>query len=387
MSNRMHPSAYPLRAICHCQRSVALSSLGEHRSIQHGPTVPSIIEAMTEYMLATNAPRLSRLLSRANPADSAGRRDRSRGVLLGLAAGNLLGLPVESRWHQDIAARYPDGLTEIDPREARRRMDDDLAQAVDLGEAIVAGGDYVRDFADRLIVWARENGRGIGITTAEVIDELRRGEPIPEPARVVYERKNRIAPNGGVMRCAPVAIARRSRPELLISDSATTCAVTHYAPACQWSCIIINAAIALLIDGITPDLPAILSSSLADGCPDLVAVAHSDGIPSDVLDPVSAGETPPPDISWLLRDHRLIGHTLLALQVGLWAVATPMNLEEALVATVSAGGDTDTNAAVAGAVLGARYGAGAIPRRWLDCMPQRQRMEILADDLSALSEG
>ena len=67
------------------------------------------------------------------------------------------------------------------------------------------------------------------------------------------------------------------------------------------------------------------------------------------------------------------------------AAVTPINLEGALIALVSAGGDTDTNAAVAGAVLGARYGASAIPRRWLDCIPQRARIERLAEGLLDLS--
>ncbi len=333
---------------------------------------------------STHAPRLTRLLAAAAPADTAGEQDRGRGAMQGLAAGNLLGLPVEGDWHADIAARFPNGVTDIDPREAHRPMDDDLAQAVDLGEALLAGGDYVQDFADRLIMWARENGRGMGITTGEVIRELERGKPIPEPARVVYERRGRIAPNGGVMRCAPVAIARRSNPALLISDSAATCAVTHYAPACQWSCIIINATIALSLNGVTPDLTAILSAAISDGCPDLAAMARADGIPSAVLDAIAAGQPPPGDISWLLCDHRLIGHTLLAMQVGLWAAATPLNFEDALIASVGAGGDTDTNAAVAGAALGARYGASAIPQRWLQCIPQRERIEGLADGLLAM---
>ena len=173
----------------------------------------------------------------------------------------------------------------------------------------------------------------------------------------------------------------------MVSDSAATCAATHYAPACQWSCIIINATIALLLDGVTPDLSALLDAARADGCPDLAAIAHADGIPADVLDAIAAGDAPPSDISWLLRDHRLIGHTLLAMQVGLWAAMTPLSFEDALVASVSAGGDTDTNAAVAGAVLGARYGVSAIPQRWLDCIPQRERIEGLADGLLAMAGG
>ena len=245
-------------------------------------------------------------------------RDRARGVLLGLAAGNLLGLDVEGASYNRIAAWYPNGLTEIDPNEASRHMDDDLAQAVDLGHALLAGGDYTRDFADRLVTWAHENGRGIGITTSEVIDVLATGLPLPEPARLVFERRNSIAPNGGVMRCAPVAIARRRHLDLLVADSAMTCAVTHYALTCQWSCILINATIAALINGAAPDLPGLLAAARADGCPDLAAVAQADGIPADaLLVAVDRRLQPPPDTGWLMRDHRLIGHTLLATQFGL----------------------------------------------------------------------
>ena len=339
-----------------------------------------------------NARALSQLLAAAAPsdadaaapsdADAAALTDRRRGVLLGLAVGNLLGLPVEFAGYADLYREYPDGVRDIDPREAHRPMDDDLAQAIDLAEALLFGGDLAADLTRRLIVWARENGRGIGITTNDVIRELAAGKPFPEPARIVYERRGRIAPNGGVMRCAPVAIARRSQPDLLVSDSAISCAVTHYAPTCQWSCIISNAVIARLLNGLTPDLPAILDAAAADGCPDLAAIAHRDGIPADILDAIAAGRPIPPGVDWLRQDQRLIGHTLLCLQAGLWAAATPLNFEDALIALIGGGGDTDTNGALAGAVLGARYGASAIPPRWRDCIPQRARITGLADDLA-----
>ena len=42
------------------------------------------------------------------------------------------------------------------------------------------------------------------------------------------------------------------------------------------------------------------------------------------------------------------------------------SLEEGIVSTVMSGGDTDTNAAIAGALLGAVWGRGAVPMQWLD---------------------
>ena len=309
-------------------------------------------------------------------------RDRARGPMLGLAVGNLLGLPVEGWYYREIDRSYYEGVTDIDPREAVRPMDDDLAQAVDLGEALLEGGDYIGSFPGRLVTWARENGRGMGILTGRVIRELEAGHVPPDAARLVYE-SNPIAPNGGVMRCAPVALARHRQPEMLVRDSAATCVVTHYAVTCQRSCIMVNAVIAMLLRGVEPDLRTLMSAA-ADGAPDMLAAALDDGIPAGVLSAIEDGVPMVSDASWLRRQQMLIGHTLLAVQCGLWAAVTPLDLEAALRRVVEAGGDTDTNAAVAGAVLGARYGVSAIPERWLECVPGRDRIEGLADVLIAL---
>ncbi len=291
---------------------------------------------------------------------------------------------MEGDSYRSIERRYPQGVLDIDPLEAHRPMDDDLAQAVDLGEALLDGGLYVNEFAERLVVWARENGRGMGILTSQAIRELGAGHAPPEAARILYER-NPIAPNGGVMRCAPVALARLHQPELLVSDSASTCVVTHYAVTCQWSCILVNAVIALLLRGVAPDLPALMAAGSADGAPDLLFVAERDNISTQVLASIADGTPLTSDAFWLRQEQRHIGHTVLALQCGLWAAVTELDFETALRGIIESGGDTDTNGAVAGAVLGARYGASAIPQRWLECIPERQRIEGLADDLLALA--
>ena len=81
-----------------------------------------------------------------------------------------------------------------------------------------------------------------------------------------------------------------------------------------------------------------------------------------------------------------IGHTLRCMQAGLWCLRTQLGFEDALLRVINAGGDTDTNGAVAGAVLGARYGVDAISPRWLEGIPQRERLEKLAEDLLAAAD-
>ena len=299
--------------------------------------------------------------------------------MLGLAVGNLLGLPIEGSWYSKIDELYPGGITEIDPDERRRPMDDDLAQAVELADALVYDSDLMNGFAKRMVTWWRSNGRGCGSTTHEAMNHLSRGVPAPEAARKVYEVNDRIAPNGAVMRCAPVALAHSEDPRALVANSAIASVVTHYAATCQWSCILINSVIAHFIHGAEPNISEIYAATIDDGAPDMLAQADLDGIPSDVFAAVKTGRPLPDSCDWLRQNQRMIGHTLLATQVGLWCATTPLGFEQALVAAVSAGGDTDTNGAVAGAVLGARYGASEIPNRWLECIPERERIDRLID--------
>ncbi len=327
-----------------------------------------------------DAPQLAEMLAVSLASSAAGQvtEDRALGVMLGLAVGNLLGLPVESWPQHEIHDVYRDGLRDIDPLERVRFMDDDLAQAVDLAEALLQDHDPTVDFAARLVRWSHENGRGMGFMSSVVIRELEDrmdmnlnmdvDVDVHDAAWDYWEANGRPStqPNGGLMRCAPVALRYAHDPSELIRMTAQTCAVTHYAPGAQWSCIVVNAAIALLLRGVSPSLT------------DLADAASADGAPPELAEWIAEI---PPQIEQSIDDEPMIGHTYLCMQAALWCVNTSDDLESALIRIVNAGGDTDTNGAVAGAVLGARFGASAIPSEWLDCIPQRSRIESAAEAL------
>ena len=240
-------------------------------------------------------PNLARYLAEATAAGSDGGQmiDQARGIMLGVVVGNLLGLPVEGRSERQIRERYPHGVTEIRPAEMAKPLDDDPAQSVELAEALLEGGELVERFAARLVAWSLLNGRGMGRTTRQSINQLKDKVRPPVAAYAVYRAKGEHAPNGGIMRCAPVAIARRRQPELLVRDTADTCAVSHYAPASQWSCVIVNAAIAVLLSGGIPDLKQLLEAARADGCPDLVSEARGAGVPASFLENALRGRSAP----------------------------------------------------------------------------------------------
>ena len=92
------------------------------------------------------------------------------------------------------------------------------------------------------------------------------------------------------------------------------------------------------------------------------------------------------------------GWVLIALQNAFFHLQQGETVEDALVATVGKGGDTDTNAAIAGALLGAADGLSSIPRRWVmpvqACRPHEalgvrnpRPMTYWPDDLAAIAEA
>lgn len=302
-------------------------------------------------------------------------QDRYRGALLGLAVGNTLGLPVES-WPRDrIQQAYPQGVREIDPVELKLPWDDDLAQAVIIAEAILEhdtlGND---DLAARLLEWYESNGRGMGGQTRAVLNALRHGMLPSEAARLVWERDGGTpAGNGAVMRCAPIAMRWRLDPAKLRVETENSSRITHHDPRCGWSAFAVNLAIADALNGRTATIESIAAAlEAADVSFILVQSARA-----------ASGR----DLDDLKLDGSSMGYTLKAMQVGLWCLERGADFEESLVAVIQAGGDTDTNGAVAGAVLGALHGADAIPERWIAGVARAERLLAMADQLLARAEG
>jgi ADP-ribosyl-[dinitrogen reductase] hydrolase len=309
------------------------------------------------------------------PAIATKLRDRYRGALLGLAVGNTLGLPVESWPRERILQKYPDGVREMDPLELKLPWDDDLAQAVIIAEAILTHDTLGHDdLAARLLDWYESNGRGMGAQTRAVLNALRHGLLPSEAARMIWERAgNSPAGNGAVMRCAPIAMRWRLDPPRLRAETENSSRITHHDPRCGWSALAVNLAIADALNGRTATIESIAAAlEAADVSLILVQSARA-----------ASGR----DLDELKLDGEAMGYTLKAMQVGLWCLEHGGDFEESLVAVIRAGGDTDTNGAVAGAVLGALHGVGAIPPRWIAGVARAERLSAMADQLLERAEG
>lgn len=297
-------------------------------------------------------------------------RGRYRGVLLGVAAGNALGIRVEGWPEARVRQAFPDGVRDIGPLERSRPWDDDLAQTALLARALLEGQGLIdlEDLARRLVEWERVNGRGIGSLTDRVILALRRGTRATEAAELVWRQDGREpAGNGAVMRCSPVAMRWLGDGRRLVEQSLASAKVTHFDPRCQWSTCVAVLAVAAALSGAELDRPRLGLALAKANAPDTVVAAVTAAV-------ASLGEL-------TLDDPQAMGYTLKAMQVGLWCLTCEVSAGDVLVQVVSAGGDTDTNAAVAGAVLGARGGEEAVPDRWLQNIAGVDELIRLADEL------
>ena len=85
-----------------------------------------------------------------------------------------------------------------------------------------------------------------------------------------------------------------------------------------------------------------------------------------------------------LDEEESMGYTLKALSAAVWCLYHVDNFRDGLVAVVNAGGDADTNAAVACSVLGAKYGFESIPTDYVDNLCHKDVLKEISEDLYQL---
>jgi ADP-ribosyl-[dinitrogen reductase] hydrolase len=299
---------------------------------------------------------------------------RARGALLGLVAGNQLGVPTEHLGTPEaIRKAFPNGVVDLAPPPKNSPYDDDAAMALLLGESLVASKGFdENDVARRWVKWMKVDGRGIGITTRRALTLVDRGKEPFEAGRLAnQENPGRSAGNGSVMRCIPVALRYHDDPDRLIRVSTQQAAITHADERCTWGAAAVNLAARELLHGNIYFIDEVMHR-IGDRAPRVLREAiHRVPREGESDLPIArAGEA---------------GYVVHCVEIAFWFVTHDRSLEDALIAIVQAGGDTDTNAAVAGALLGARYGDVALPPRWLDQLVGAQGIGELAERLLTAS--
>lgn len=274
--------------------------------------------------------------------------DRFRGLMLGTAVGDCLGRPVEG--HRQVPESYIDEVLTSPPRLV---YTDDTAMTMGLARSLLDRDGF--DGADMAMRFARDYqtdpGRGYGRNVVEVFDRVVRGVPWDEAAARQFGGEGSYG-NGAAMRAAPVALWEGDL-ERAAHMAAATAHVTHTHPVGVEGAVIqaVAACHALVASPETEIL-----SDLDERITTQAFRIKFEMLPSCL------------DQDDVERARLHLGHWVSAdksVLTSLHCYLMASDFTDAVVRALRIGGDTDTIAAMAGALAGARFGATAIPEQWL----------------------
>ncbi len=276
------------------------------------------------------------------------------GAFLGSAVGDALGAPFEFGPAGAYSARFPEpvigGTGELIGGGpfiwAPGEFTDDTQMAIALGESIIAcNGFDADDVWTRFQAW-RRGAQDCGSLTNRALSN---SSWLGAAEDAHHALRRRSAANGSLMRVTGLACAYAAGDEATLIEAARAqSALTHFDPAAGWGAAIGAALIRR----------SILGEDALAAIPGLLELIDEPirGRFAEMLDP-----------SWSPNDPNDVsnGSVWGCLAQAVWAVRTNDTFANAVIAAIDLGGDTDTVAAVAGAIAGARSSVQGIPSRWL----------------------
>ncbi|HEX7219541.1 MAG TPA: inositol monophosphatase family protein [Burkholderiales bacterium] len=265
------------------------------------------------------------------------RVERAQGCLLGQVIGDSLGALVEFKSAAEIAAAFPGGVRELADGGVYHTIagqpTDDSEMALALGRSLLLENEFNKEKTlSAYREWLQSRPVDIGTTTERGLLGM-----------VTTDSES----NGSLMRVSPIGVWAAGDPARAAAAARADSALTHTNPVCIEACAAYAAAIAAGIGGEGTVESRRLEMRAA-------ALAHSRGRAREIVERAQ-----------LPRDFATrMGSVAIALENAFFHLGHS-GFEEAVMATVAAGGDTDTNAAICGALLGAALGRAAVPSRWI----------------------
>lgn len=299
-------------------------------------------------------------------------RERLTAGLLGTALGDALGAPFEGR-----RRIRPEDVEAWCAAEEPLRWTDDTHMAIALGRSLLATGAEVdhQHLGDAFAAaYEQEPWRGYGAGPPMVFALARRGHGYLEAAASLFDGQGSFG-NGAAMRCAPVVIAGGGDLDTVARLAAEQARVTHAHPEAVDGAVVVAVGLASLAGAAADEDSALHALRTAAGyartevMTDALAtvlVAHEQGSALPAARRLGTGVAARESVPAAFA-------AFLAGSASFQAVVT---------GAVGLGGDTDTIAAMAGALAGGHLGTGGLPQRLLERLEQREVLEELARALA-----
>ena len=329
--------------------------------------------------------------------------DRFRGCLLGGALGDALGAGIEFQ-SLDAIRRIHGDRVRLDAVSAPKFTDDTQmtlftaeglirasvrvrAKGLDGGLAAVVHHAYLRWLHTQGDPWARCGGSSTGGTPEPdgwlVTNRVLHRRAAPGNTCLSALRSGRMGTKteklnsskgcGGVMRAAPAGLMVDD-PALAFEIGSAVAAITHSHPSGYLTAGALAAMVACLVASPSMDGAVATARRLLEGSPEA-------GETISALDAAvavgSQGEPSAEDIERL--GGGWVGEEALA--IGVACALRAGDARDALSASVSHSGDSDSTGAICGNLLGAQRGVDAFPAEWIAAIDGNDVVDAVARDL------
>lgn len=311
------------------------------------------------------------------------KQSRMRGVLLGTAVGDAVGLPAEGvsrrrveklfpgRWRHRLVGRY--GM-----------LSDDTEHTLFIAQALLAYPDSVKHFSSRLgwslRGWLLSLPAGIGMATGRAIFKLWLGFP-PHKSGVFS------GGNGAAMRVAPIGAIFADDGDKLAEYVRASTRITHTDPRAEIGALAVAKVVAWCFqtgakERIKYEDLFELLRSCADN-PEWNGLLHKMAVA--ITEEKSVVEF----ADSLGQQKGVSGYVYRTVPVALYAWYHHFgDFEATLSAVFNCGGDTDTVGAITGAMAGAVVGEEGIPNDWIDGIADWPRgVALIREIADRLAEG
>lgn len=305
-------------------------------------------------------------------------RERFRGALVGLAAGDALGTTLEFRppgTFTPIKEMKGGGPFGLEPGQ----WTDDTSMAMCLAESLLECEGF--DAHDQMVRYTRWYKEGYWSSTGHCFDigntvsgALHRFERTGEPFSGSTDPYS--AGNGSLMRLAPVVLFYAGNPEHAVKRAADSSRTTHGANAAVDACRYMAALILGALDGL--DKQALL----ADDYWPLESDSVNGNLAPEITEIASGSfrRRQPPQIKGT-------GYVVRSLEAALWAFYQSDDFGPGCLLAANLGDDADTTAAIYGQLAGAYYGESAIPAEWRSKLARYEDIVDIADSLYKASRA
>ena len=305
-----------------------------------------------------------------------------RGMLLGLAVGDALGVPVEFESRSQLQS---EPVTEMRGggswNQPAGTWSDDTSLTVAAMESIARRGTIdFQDIMENFLRWYEQDAFtatgerfDIGNTTRSAIVRYSRKLLPPTKCGATENTSNG---NGSLMRILPATLYLFATRGTIGGDELRVIhefsALTHAHAVSKISCGIYSLIAAQILSGKN------FSDAFAVGMNDAKNFYGADEEFKHFARLCDENFAALPE-----NKIKSSGYVVHTLEAAVWCLLNTDDYKSLALKAVNLGGDTDTTAAVTGGLAGMIYGVDGIPVEWLDTLKRRDYLEKISDDFAA----